>query len=91
MGNAATPLGLSAMNELDRINRHSGTASNEMCMFVVINTASLQLIPATTIAMRATFGSSVPGIIIAPVWIASICALTVGVIAAKILERRLNL
>ena len=88
MGNAATPLGLNAMNELDRLNRHSGTASNEMCMFVVINTASLQLIPATTIALRAAFGSTAPGIIIAPVWAASVFALVVGVAAAKAFERR---
>ena len=91
MGNAATPLGLNAIKELDRINPRKGTATNEMCIFVVINTASLQLIPATTIALRQAAGSASPGIIIAPVWIASVLSLAAGVIAAKILERRRRL
>ncbi len=89
MGNAATPLGLKAMKELDKLNHSSPSASNEMCMFVVINTASLQLIPTTLIALRQTFGSVNPGIIIVPVWIVSICALTVGVLAAKRMQRRI--
>lgn len=89
MGNAATPLGLKAMKELDKLNRSSPSASNEMCMFVVVNTASLQLIPTTLIALRQTFGSANPGIIIVPVWIVSICALTVGVLAAKQMQRRI--
>ena len=75
MGNAATPLGIN-------------TASNEMCMFVVINTASIQLLPTTLISMRQTWGSSNPGAVIVPVWIVSICAVSLGVAAAKIFERR---
>lgn len=50
MGNAATPFGIKAMHELDRLSGHSGVASNAMCMFVVVNTASIQLIPTTMIA-----------------------------------------
>ncbi len=88
MSNAATPLGLTAMSELDKLNKKSKTASNAMCMFVVINTASIQIIPATIIALRRGAGSAVPAEIVVPVWIASIATLAVGITAAKILERR---
>ena len=91
MGNAATPLGLKAMQELDVVNRHRQTASNAMCMFVVLNTASIQLIPTTVISLRQTYGSAAPAEILVPVWISSICALTVGITAAKLLERRKRL
>lgn len=83
MGNAATPLGLRAMKELDRINPHKNSASDEMCMFAVINTASIQIIPATVIALRQLHGSKAPSEIIFPVWICSITAATVGILAAK--------
>ncbi len=88
MGNAATPLGITAMKELDRLNHGSGTASNEMCMFVVVNTASIQLIPATVISLRQMYGSQSPAEIIIPVWICSILSVIVGVTAAKIFEKR---
>lgn len=88
MGNAATPLGIAAMKELDKENRHRGRASDEMCTFVVINTASIQLIPSTVIGMRQMFGSENPSEIILPVWICSVCAVVVGVVAAKLLEKR---
>ena len=88
MGNAATPLGISAMKELDKENHYKGRASNEMCMFAVINTASIQLIPSTVIALRQMYGSQNPSEIIFPVWICSICALIAGVMLAKILEKR---
>lgn len=87
MGNAATPLGIKAMNELDKLNNGSKTASNEMCMFVVINTASIQLIPSTLIAMRQEAGATAPGEVIFPVWVASIISITAGVIVAKVLGR----
>jgi len=88
MGNAATPLGIAAMKELDKENRHRITASNEMCMFAVINTASIQLIPSTVISLRQMFGSENPSDIVVPVWICSICAVIMGVLAAKFFERR---
>ena len=91
MGNAATPLGISAMKELDRLNRHKASASDEMCMFVVINTASIQLIPSTVIALRQMYGSAAPSEIIVPVWICSIGAVLVGVISAKIFQKRSRL
>lgn len=90
MGNAATPLGLNAMSELNKLNGGKKSASNEMCMFVVINTASIQLIPSTVIALRQMYGSESPTEIVVPVWLCSICAVTVGVIAAKIFEKRSN-
>ena len=91
MGNAATPLGLKAMNELDAVNRHRQTASNAMCMFVVLNTASIQLIPTTVISLRQTYGSAAPAEILIPIWISSVCALTVGITMAKFFERRTRL
>ena len=88
MSNAATPLGLSAMSELHMLSGRSRTASDEMCTFVVINTASIQLIPATLIALRASAGSDAPTEIMLPVWITSAAALAVGVTAAKIFQKR---
>jgi len=88
MGNAATPLGLKAMNELDKLNNHSKTASNEMIMLVVLNTASIQLIPSTIIALRQAEGSANPGEIIVPIWIASLIATIVGVILVWLFQNR---
>ncbi len=88
MGNAATPLGIKATKELQKLNGYKKSASNEMCMFIVINTASLQLIPTTLISMRQSYGAENPGEIIVPIWIVSIVALIVGVTVAKILEKR---
>ncbi len=91
MGNAATPLGIAAMRELDKLNRGKNTASDEMCMFVVVNTASIQIIPATVISLRQMYGSQSPAEIVVPVWICSICAVIVGVTAAKIFQKRSGL
>lgn len=87
MGNAATPLGLSAMKELDAL-REGEEASDEMCTFAVLNTASLQLIPSTIISLRHAFGSENPAIIILPVWLVSTAALLAALISAKIFEKR---
>jgi len=84
LANAATPLGIKAMKELDRINGNSKTASNAMCMFAVINSASIQLIPSTMIGIRASMGSAAPSEIILPVWIVSVCAALCGIILAKL-------
>lgn len=88
MGNAATPLGIKAVKELNKLNRNGRAATNEMCMFVVLNTASVQLIPTTVISMRAAWGSQTPGEVIVPIWIVSFCALTVGIVVTKLLEGR---
>lgn len=85
MSNAATPLGLNAMRELNKLgNTWSKTATNSMCMFVVINTASIQVIPATVLALRQAANSHNPFEIIVPAWIASLCTVSVGVILVKI-------
>ena len=84
LGNAATPLGLKAMNELQKLNPDKSRATDAMCMFLVLNTAAVQLIPSTVIAIRTDAGSAGPAEIITAVWIASICATFAGIIAVKI-------
>ena len=88
LGNAATPLGLKAMKTMQKKNPQKDTLSNSMAMFIIINTASIQIIPTTVIAIRTSLGSSNPTAIILPVWIATIGAAVVGVITAKILMKR---
>lgn len=87
LGNAATPFGLKAMEELDTLNPDKGTATNAMVTFLAINTAGLTLIPATAIAVRAAAGSSDPAIIIGTSVFGASCATAAGVISAKIFER----
>lgn len=85
IGNAATPMGIAAMKAL---NDGTGIANNSMVRFVVFNTASIQLIPATLGILRAQYGAKVPFDIIPAVWLVSITALFVGLLAAGILEKR---
>ena len=85
LGNAATPLGLKAMNELQKDNKNKEKLSDNMMLLIVLNTASLQIIPTTVIAIRSSLGSKNPTNIIFPVWISTICSLTVGIICAKII------
>ena len=87
LGNAATPLGLKAMEELNRLNKKTGTATDAMCTFLVINTSSVQLIPATVIAIRAASGSTNPTEIIGPVILATTINTVVGIITVKLLAR----
>ncbi len=86
LGNAATPLGLKAMKELQSLNKDKKTATNAMCMFLVLNTAAIQLVPANIIALRTSEGSKKPAEIIICIWIASVCATIMGIIAAKMLS-----
>ena len=87
LGNAATPFGLKAMEDLDKLNPNKGTATNSMVTFLAINTAGMTLIPATAIAVRAASGSSDPAIIIGTSLFGAFCATVTGVLAAKILEK----
>lgn len=87
LSNAATPLGLKAMEELNKLNPKVGTATNAMCTFLAINTGGLILIPATAIAVRAAAGSSNPGIIIGTSIVGASCATVAGVVAARLLQR----
>ncbi len=74
LGNAATPLGLNAMKSMQEENVQKDTLSNSMLVFIVLNTASIQIIPTTVIAIRNSLGSTNPTKIVFPVWIATICA-----------------
>ena len=87
LGNAATPFGIKAMEELEKLNPTPGTATNAQVLFLAINTASLQLVPTTVIALRASARSSDAAGILVPTLAATFCALTVAIIAAKLLER----
>ena len=87
LGNAATPLGLRAMEHLERLNPHPGTATNAMCTFLAINTSSIQLIPATTVAILSSAGSMRPSAIIGTAFMATICSTAVGIVSVKLLEK----
>ena len=87
LGNAATPFGIKAMEELEKLNPNKGTATNAQALFVAINTASLQLVPTTVIALRAAAHSSDPAGILLPTLLATACSLTMAIVSAKLLER----
>lgn len=87
LANAATPFGLQAMKELQRLNTHVHTASNAMCTFLAINTSSVQLIPATAIALLAANGSVQPTAIILTSLIATSVSTIVGVVSVKQLAK----
>lgn len=88
IGNATTPLGLKAMQTMQEKNPNKERITDSMAMFIVLNTASLQLIPTTVIAVRASLGSVNAVQIILPVWIATITADIAGIIASKILMKK---
>lgn len=85
LGNATTPLGIAAMRELEQISGKRKTATNSMVMFVVLNTASLQIIPTTTAMLRLNAGSRGPMEILPAVWAASLCSVISGVVMAAAL------
>jgi len=87
IGNAAAPFGLKAMSELQNLNTQKDRATNAMCMFLVINTASVQLIPTTVIAIRSAAGSIAPAEIIGSTLLATILSFTVAIAVVKKLER----
>ena len=84
LGNAATPLGLRAMKSMQEENPKKEILSDSMAMFIIINTASIQIIPTTVIAIRNSMGSSNPTAIVVPIWIASVITATAGIIITKI-------
>ena len=87
LGNAATPLGLRAMRDLETLNPRPGVATNAMCTFLAINTSSEQLIPATAIAILAASGSTRPTAIVGTALLATLCAASVAIISVKLLEK----
>ena len=89
LGNAATPLGLKAMESMQKTNADKSKLSNPMAMFILINTASLQIIPTTVISIRSSLGSQEPTKIIFAVWIATIAAFSTAIIAGKFLIKKM--
>ena len=87
LGNAATPFGIRAMQELDKLNPQKGTATNAMVMFLAINTSSVTLLPTGVIALRASAGSADPAGILPTTLFATICSTTVAIIAVKLYQR----
>lgn len=88
LGNAATPMGLNAMKSMQEKNKDKNRLSNSMAMFIVINTASIQLIPTTVIAIRSSLGSSNPTAMIVPVWIVTALAAITAIISSKLLMKK---
>lgn len=76
------------MKSLQKRNNDKNKLSNEMAIFIVLNTASIQIIPTTVIAIRNSLGSSNPTAILFPVWIATVCAATAAIFAVKIIIKR---
>ena len=85
LGNAATPLGIRAARRMAL--GAEGRATDELCRLVVLNTASIQLLPTTVAAVRAGCGSAAPFDILPAVWVSSILSVSVGLLAARLLER----
>jgi spore maturation protein A len=87
LGNAATPFGLRAMAALDELNPHRGTATDAQAVFCALNTASVQLVPATVIALRAAAGARQPADILGATLLASACATVAALVASRLLGR----
>ncbi len=87
LGNAATPMGIAAVKRMKDL-QGTQNASDEMCRFIVLNTASVQLLPTTAAALRASAGAAAPFDILPAVWVTSILSVTVGLLAAKLCSLR---
>ncbi len=87
LSNAATPFGIKAMEEMQKVNKDKDTASNDMALFLVLNAACIQFLPTTVISIRAAYNSRNPAIIILPAIIATGTASILGVVYCKILQR----
>ena len=89
LGNAATPLGLKAMDSMQKINKDKSKLSNSMAMFILVNTASLQIIPTTVISIRSSLNSENPTKIIFAVWVATIAAFVTAITVGKVLIKKM--
>ncbi|MEL0020717.1 MAG: nucleoside recognition domain-containing protein, partial [Rickettsiales bacterium] len=87
LGNAATPFGIRAMQELDKLNAHKGTATNAMVLFLAVNTSSVTLLPTGVIALRAASGSIEPAAILPTTLFATLCSTIVAILSAKLYQR----
>lgn len=88
LGNAATPMGIKAMQELDKLSTEKGTATNAMCLFLAINTSSVTLLPLGVITVRAAADAASPSAILIPSLIATFCSTVVAISTSKLLARR---
>ena len=86
-GNAATPLGLRAMEHLQQLNDKKDTATNAMCTFLAINTSSVQLLPMSAIAILAANGDPNPTVVVVPALLATTCSTIAGIFAVKFFEK----
>lgn len=87
LSNAATPFGIKAMEELQKVNPEKDTASNDMALFLVLNATCIQIVPTSILSMRAAAGSTNPGIVIIPAMITTGTAAIMGIIYCKVLEK----
>lgn len=87
LGNAATPLGLEAMRRMQQANPDKSTATDDMVVFVVMNSAAMRLIPTTVATLRTQFGSESPMEIVPATWVSTLLSLTAGILTAKIISK----
>lgn len=88
LGNAATPMGIKAMQELEKLSTEKGTATNAMCLFLAINTSSVTLLPLGVITVRAAANASAPSSILIPAIFATACSTLIAILAAKLMARK---
>lgn len=88
LGNASTPAGIKAMESLQKINNDKKSLSNSMMTLIVLNTASIEIIPTTVIAIRSSLNSQNPTDIIVPLWISTIVGTLTGIIVTKLIIKR---
>lgn len=91
LGNAATPMGIKAMQELDKLSPEKGTATNAMCLFLAINTSSVTLLPLGVITVRAAANAASPAAVLVPTLVATFCSTFVAIVMAKMLAGRHDL
>lgn len=87
LSNAATPFGIKAMEEMDRLNGHKDKASNDMVLFLILNAACVQFVPTTVVSIRAALDSANPGAIIIPALCITTLASVIGVTLCKLLQK----
>lgn len=87
LGNAATPLAIDAVKHMQKLNKDKSKPTNSMMLFVLINTASLQILPTQIATLRLNYGSCQPFAVIIPIWIVSLATLLFVILVAKLIQR----
>ena len=90
LGNAATPFGIKAMEEMQKLNPYGKTASDEMCTFLALNTSSITLVPTTVMALRASAGAANPADILGSTVLATLCSTAVALLMNRLLRKRIK-